>query len=191
MKPDVPGEGGVPREVAEFFGKPGGRSLVIKGGAGSGKTTLALQFMEEVAAPESSFYLSTRVSDASLYIQFPWLKEKDMRSRIIDASREFLATIYKPDLDDGRVQKEKLAKIKGAQDFLRYQARPEAHAGDNEHGRHIPENRRHRQLLLHLRRQPAHHSLCHHAGPREGPAAREAQSGGVILKRFASVNLGP
>ena len=82
----------VPREICEFFGQPGGRSLVIKGGAGSGKTTLALQIMEEIAEPDTSFYLSTRVSDASLYIQFPWLREKDMRSRIIDASREFLAS---------------------------------------------------------------------------------------------------
>lgn len=119
MKTDKSGEGSIPRELTEFFDKPGGRSLVIKGGAGSGKTTLALQLMEEIADAESSFYLSTRVSDASLYIQFPWLREKDMRSRIIDASREFLATIYKPEEEDSRVQKEKLAKIKGAQDFLR------------------------------------------------------------------------
>jgi KaiC/GvpD/RAD55 family RecA-like ATPase len=112
-------EASIPREITEFFDRPGGRSLVIKGGAGSGKTTLALQLMEEVAAPDSSFYVSTRVSDASLYIQFPWLREKDMRSRIIDASREFLATIYKPEEDDSRVQKDKIAKIKGAQDFLR------------------------------------------------------------------------
>jgi len=119
VKTDKSGEGSIPRELTEFFDKPGGRSLVIKGGAGSGKTTLALQLMEEIADAESSFYLSTRVSDASLYIQFPWLREKDMRSRIIDASREFLATIYKPEEEDSRVQKEKLAKIKGAQDFLR------------------------------------------------------------------------
>jgi len=119
VKDETAGGYGVPREIAEFFDRPGGRSLVIKGGAGSGKTTLALQLLEEVAAPDSSFYLSTRVSDSSLYIQFPWLREKDMRSRIVDASREFLATIYKPEVDDGRVQKEKLAKIKGAQDFLR------------------------------------------------------------------------
>jgi len=112
-------EASIPREIIEFFGKPGGRSLVIKGGAGSGKTTMALQLMEEVADPATSFYLSTRVSDASLYIQFPWLREKDMRSRIVDASREFLATIYKPDEDTCQVQKDKLAKIKGAQDFLR------------------------------------------------------------------------
>jgi KaiC/GvpD/RAD55 family RecA-like ATPase len=119
VKTDKSREGSIPRELTEFFDKPGGRSLVIKGGAGSGKTTLALQLMEEIADAESSFYLSTRVSDASLYIQFPWLREKDMRSRIIDASREFLATIYKPEEEDSRVQKEKLARIKGAQDFLR------------------------------------------------------------------------
>jgi KaiC/GvpD/RAD55 family RecA-like ATPase len=109
----------IPHEIAEFFDKPSGRSLMIKGGAGSGKTTLALQLMEEVADPENSFYLSTRVSDASLYIQFPWLREKDMRSRIIDASREFLATIYKDGEDENRLQKEKQVRITGAKEFLR------------------------------------------------------------------------
>ena len=119
MKAEKSAESSIPREIVEFFQKPGGRSLVIKGGAGSGKTTLGLQLMEEVAEPDASFYLSTRVSDASLYIQFPWLRDKDMRSRIIDASREFLSTIYKAEEDDAQVHKDKQAKIKGAQEFLR------------------------------------------------------------------------
>ncbi|MGQ9582639.1 MAG: gas vesicle protein GvpD P-loop domain-containing protein [Thermoplasmatota archaeon] len=107
----------IPRELAEFFSRPGGKSLIIKGLAGTGKTTLALQILEEIADPETSFYLSTRVSDASLYIQFPWLREKDMKTRIVDASREFLATIYHD--EESRVQREKEVKIKGAKEFLR------------------------------------------------------------------------
>lgn len=110
---------GVPGELSEFFSRPGGKSLIIKGLAGTGKTTLALQILEEIADPEASFYLSTRVSDASLYVQFPWLREKDMRARIVDASREFLATIYREEKAETKVQKEKAVRIKGAQEFLR------------------------------------------------------------------------
>ena len=109
----------IPREVVDFFDKPGGRSLIIRGQAGTGKTTFALQLLEEISDPDSSFYLSTRVSDECLYIQFPWLKEKEMKGRIVDASREFLSTIYKDDKDAPRVQKDKVDKIKGALDFLR------------------------------------------------------------------------
>lgn len=119
MKTEKSVQCNVPHELCEFFRQPGGRSLIIKGGAGSGKTTLALQLMEEIAEADTSFYISTRVSDASLYIQFPWLREKDMRSRIIDASREFLASIYKPEEEESPARKDKQAKIRGAQDFLR------------------------------------------------------------------------
>lgn len=119
MTTDKPRELSVPSEIAAFFEKPGGRSLMIKGLAGTGKTTLALQLMEELADPQTSFYLSTRVSDASLYIQFPWLREKDMHSRIVDASREFLATIYADEDEERRMHREKHAKIKGAREFLK------------------------------------------------------------------------
>ncbi|HVO78109.1 MAG TPA: gas vesicle protein GvpD P-loop domain-containing protein, partial [Methanomassiliicoccales archaeon] len=64
----------IPRELIEFFTTEGGHSLVIRGTAGAGKTTLALQIIEDLAAIESSFYYSTRVSDVSLFTQFPWLK---------------------------------------------------------------------------------------------------------------------
>lgn len=119
MTTDKKKELSVPHELVAFFEKPGGRSLMIKGLAGTGKTTLALQLLEEVADPETSFYLSTRVSDASLYVQFPWLREKEMRSRIVDASREFLATIYDDKEEERKLQREKQAKIKGAREFLK------------------------------------------------------------------------
>ncbi|MDD1770620.1 MAG: hypothetical protein LUO79_05995 [Methanomassiliicoccales archaeon] len=70
-EPSVPR---IPREMIEFFSSEGGHSLVVRGTAGAGKTTLALQIIEDLAAIESSYYFSTRVSDASLFLQFPWLK---------------------------------------------------------------------------------------------------------------------
>lgn len=65
----------IPPEVVKFFNNPGGHSLILRGHAGSGKTTFALQTIEDLSNLERSYYLSTRVSDTSLYLQFPWLKD--------------------------------------------------------------------------------------------------------------------
>ncbi len=64
---------GIPEEILQFFRGTGGHSLIVKGPAGTGKTTFALQLTEDLDSVGSSFYLSTRVSDHSLYNQFPWL----------------------------------------------------------------------------------------------------------------------
>ena len=66
----------IPIEVYQFFTNPGGHSLIVRGNAGTGKTTFALQTIEELSAIEKSFYHSTRVSDMSLLTQFGWLKDK-------------------------------------------------------------------------------------------------------------------
>ena len=85
--------GGVPLEVVAFLSGKGGRSLIIKGGAGTGKTTFGLELLERVGQPNRSFYLSTRVGDEALYRQFPWLKTTEMRSRVLDAAKLFLDAI--------------------------------------------------------------------------------------------------
>ncbi len=110
----------IPKEVKEFFRKDGSRSLLIKGAAGTGKTTLALQIMEDLGNPESSFYLTTRVSDEALFMQFPWLKEEEMRRKIVDAGKILLETLY------GRKKKvyeeippEKEEQIESARKFLK------------------------------------------------------------------------
>ena len=69
-------KGRIPREILEFFAVPGGHSLIAKGPAGTGKTTFALQLTEELGETVASHYLSSRVSDESLYFQFPWLRER-------------------------------------------------------------------------------------------------------------------
>lgn len=83
----------LPEEVYDFFDSQVGRSLMIKGHAGVGKTIMSLTMLEEIGDLENSFYFSTRVSNQSLYSQFGWLREKDMRENLIDASHEFLSTI--------------------------------------------------------------------------------------------------
>ena len=82
-----------PPEIEGFLRNPWGKSLIIRGSAGSGKTTLALEMMENVFTPQKSVYLSTRVGDQSIYNQFPWVKESDSKNRIIDAGKRFLRTI--------------------------------------------------------------------------------------------------
>jgi KaiC/GvpD/RAD55 family RecA-like ATPase len=85
--------GGVPPEVVAFLSGKGGRSLIIKGGAGTGKTTFGLELLERVGQPSRSYYLSTRIGDEALYRQFPWLKTSEMRSRVLDSAKLFLDAI--------------------------------------------------------------------------------------------------
>lgn len=69
-------QGRIPAEIIEFFNAAGGHSLIVKGQAGTGKTTFALQLTEELGEVAASHYLSSRVSDESLYNQFRWLRER-------------------------------------------------------------------------------------------------------------------
>jgi len=75
-------EAGIPEELVQFFGSPGGHSLIVKGAAGTGKTTFALQLAEEIGEGARSFYMSIRVGDASLYRQFPWLEGQRERMKV-------------------------------------------------------------------------------------------------------------
>jgi KaiC/GvpD/RAD55 family RecA-like ATPase len=85
--------GGIPPEVIEFLSGKGGRSLIVKGGAGTGKSTFGLELLERVGKPNQSYYLSTRVGDEALYRQFPWLKATEARARILDAGKLFLDAV--------------------------------------------------------------------------------------------------
>ena len=66
----------LPEELRHFFLATGGHSLILRGNAGVGKTTFALQAIEEIDEIDNSFYFSTRVSDTLLLTQFPWLAKK-------------------------------------------------------------------------------------------------------------------
>lgn len=110
----------VPEEVIEFLENDGGSSLMVKGTAGTGKSTISLQLIEEMGDPEKSFYLSTRVSDESLYKQFPWLEEKEMKKQIIDSSKVFLETLYKSEDEEEEedLPEAEKEKIDSAKEFL-------------------------------------------------------------------------
>lgn len=77
-----------PKEMIKFLSSPGGHSMIIRGMAGTGKTTLALQIIEELAAVQQSYYMSTRVSDQSLFNQFPWLLDKVREGEVLKARKK-------------------------------------------------------------------------------------------------------
>src|SRR3989442_64254 len=91
-----PPTGRIPREIVEFFNAPGGHSLIAKGPAGTGKTTFALQLTEALGEVTASHYLSSRVSDESLYRQFTWRKDGIPAARLI--------TVLQKDLVEGSKQ---------------------------------------------------------------------------------------
>lgn len=99
---------GIPEDVLLFFGTRGGHSLIVKGSAGTGKTTLALQLIEELDDIPGSYYLSIRVSDESLYSQFPWLRDKVRRSDLMKVGRGFLRSFEQADEEE----KERIRKAR-------------------------------------------------------------------------------
>lgn len=110
--------GRLPEEIRAFLDQPGGHSLLVRGRAGTGKTTFCLQLLEEFTSPDDSLYLTTRVSDKALYQQFPWLEEKEMRDRVIDSSRVLLHALVDQSSakQESRVESD---KVRSARDFLR------------------------------------------------------------------------
>ncbi|MFB0563074.1 MAG: RAD55 family ATPase [Candidatus Lokiarchaeia archaeon] len=64
-------------------------SLHIKGSAGTGKTTLALELMRLFPGERTAVYLSTRVSPDRLYEQFPWSKSCIHQENILDVNTCF------------------------------------------------------------------------------------------------------
>jgi len=123
MKSDKTKKLFIPNDFGEFFNKYGGHSLIIRGGPGTGKTTFALQLLEEIVDPEKSFYLSTRVSDEALFTQFSWLKGEEMRRRILSSSRLFLDALYqKQEKTKKRKKKDEekeIERVAKAKEFLR------------------------------------------------------------------------
>ncbi len=71
----------IPDEIKEFFGMTGGHSLIIKGEPGSGKTTLALEILNEFRKSKEIMYLSTRVHDQVLIKHFPWVENVIVEKR--------------------------------------------------------------------------------------------------------------
>ncbi len=84
----------IPQEVIVFFKNKGGHSLIIKGEPGSGKTTFALEILNSLKDHFEIQYISSRVADDVLFLQFPWLenvlKKKIKKSNSKKIKREEL-----------------------------------------------------------------------------------------------------
>ncbi|PSN92894.1 hypothetical protein B9Q08_00380 [Candidatus Marsarchaeota G2 archaeon ECH_B_SAG-M15] len=65
------------------FYKRGGKTLLVGGRPGTGKTTLALQ-LSQALNPKTVTVISTRMSEELLLKQYPWIKEYAPRIRIFD-----------------------------------------------------------------------------------------------------------
>ncbi len=67
--------GKLPPELEEFLHSKG-NTLLIKGLPGTGKTTLALEIINQLSDFGNAAYFSSRVSKQKLFSQFPWIKGK-------------------------------------------------------------------------------------------------------------------
>ncbi|WP_268543957.1 RAD55 family ATPase [Candidatus Nitrosotenuis cloacae] len=64
----------IPPELMQFVSRDS-YSLLIKGHAGTGKTTLALTILKILKVVENFQYISTRISPMQLYQYYPWLEK--------------------------------------------------------------------------------------------------------------------
>ena len=117
----------IPEEIVDFFQKSGGHSLLIKGEPGSGKTTFALEILNQLKDNFEIHYVSTRVADDVLFLQFPWLKEvlnKEIKTP-----------------DTKKVTREELNKLEGLieEGFIEERAKFEGEEAVVEVGAMLPE----------------------------------------------------
>jgi len=117
----------IPEEIVDFFQKSGGHSLLIKGEPGSGKTTFALEILNQLRSSFEIHYISTRVADDVLFLQFPWLKEvlnKEIKKQ-----------------EKKRVSREELNKLEGLieEGFIEERAKFEGGEAIVEVGAMLPE----------------------------------------------------
>ncbi|KYK38045.1 MAG: hypothetical protein HXS46_12615 [Theionarchaea archaeon] len=101
----------IPREIIAFLDKKGGRTLLIKGRAGSGKTILSLSLIK--ACAQDGIYLSSRVRPEYLYQDCPWIKEQLPSRNIVDATNPLRERISVQEKDISQV-----IKYSSKEDFL-------------------------------------------------------------------------
>ncbi|MHA1271476.1 MAG: RAD55 family ATPase [Candidatus Helarchaeota archaeon] len=77
----------LPLELIKFLNLPFGFSLLVKGMAGTGKTSLALTILKEsLKGNHLPVYISTRIMPNLIKLQYPWIKDYLDKIQFIDAS---------------------------------------------------------------------------------------------------------
>ena len=75
----------IPEDLLHFIQRET-YSLLVKGFAGTGKTTLALTILNVLGIKNNFFYISTRISPKQLFQYYPWLKDLIRQSKPRGAS---------------------------------------------------------------------------------------------------------
>ena len=75
----------IPSEICQFFSGVG-KTLLVKGAPGVGKSIFSLTLLEEISKAKNGLYISTRVNIDGLYDHFPWIESVLPPQNIIDAS---------------------------------------------------------------------------------------------------------
>src|SRR5919197_234707 len=75
---------GIPPELMQFVQR-NSYSLLIKGSAGTGKTTLSLTILRALKVKSNFFYISTRISPKQLFVYYPWLGKFIGRPKISES----------------------------------------------------------------------------------------------------------
>jgi len=96
-------------ELETAIKKPHGYSILIKGKAGTGKTTLALELLSRA---KDCMYFSTRISPTSLESQFPWIKKTIEQNCILDVTQLPFSIM------DSKDYFESIVKFKDLPEFL-------------------------------------------------------------------------
>jgi len=90
----------VPNEITEFFKGELGKTMLVKGEPGTGKTIFALTLLKELYGTNNGIYLSTRVDNTKLYADFPWISKVIPPKNIIDATQsEFEPATVRENVD--------------------------------------------------------------------------------------------
>ncbi|MDK2833682.1 MAG: hypothetical protein PWP14_1786 [Methanolobus sp.] len=64
----------IPGEIRQFFSSQFGKSLVVKGKPGTGKTTFVFGILHELCPGGNCIYISPRIDKSSSYGKFPWIE---------------------------------------------------------------------------------------------------------------------
>ncbi len=64
----------IPGEVSEFFSSQYGKSLLVKGKPGTGKTTFVFGILDGMYSEGNCIYISPRIDKSSEYGKYPWIE---------------------------------------------------------------------------------------------------------------------